>query len=144
MNQVQAQRFWEKVKQVDDCWIWTACIDHDGYGDVKIAGRRTRAHRAAYEHMVTTIPDGLVIDHLCRVRACVNPSHMDPVPNRVNVIRGDSRTNQQSAQTCCKFGHPFSESNTYIRPNGSRKCKQCGRDISARYRATLIRKGVAS
>lgn len=66
------------------CWIWQRGMYQGGYGHF----RDNYAHRASYEMHVGPIPDGLVIDHLCRVRACVNPSHMEPVTSGENTKRG--------------------------------------------------------
>lgn len=89
-------RFWAKVdKQTDDCcdcWLWTACVMRSGgthpYGLFKVSEKNMLAHRVAYEMLVGPIPDGLVIDHLCRQTLCVNPAHMEPVSQGENVRRG--------------------------------------------------------
>jgi hypothetical protein len=73
------------------CWIFTGALSTSGYGRV---GRGARAeglaqtHRVTYEHLVGPIPEGLDIDHLCRVRACCNPAHLEPVTRRENCLRG--------------------------------------------------------
>lgn len=74
------------------CWLWLASLRANGYGQVGRGGRGSGmelAHRAAYNLYVGPIPDGLVLDHLCRVRACVNPAHLEPVTNTENLRRGD-------------------------------------------------------
>ena len=82
-------RFWSKVHKGPDCWTWTAATDLDGYG-VFWTGKKMRgAHRIAYKQFVGQIPDGLQIDHLCRNRNCVNPTHMEVVTPRENNLRGD-------------------------------------------------------
>lgn len=71
------------------CMPWPGLINHKGYGKISIGGKGRQAHRAVYENVVGPIPDGLVIDHLCRNRCCVNPDHMEPVTNRENILRGE-------------------------------------------------------
>ena len=97
-----SERFWAKVDkggplpvyrpELGPCWLWTAACDHGGYGYLHIESRRgspkTGAHRVAYKLLVGPIPDGLDIDHLCRVPACVRPSHLEPVTRSENTIRG--------------------------------------------------------
>lgn len=103
------------------CWIWTAFIDRDGYGlfhNRKIGTKR--AHRFAYEGSIGPIPEGLVLDHLCRNRACVRPTHLEPVTDKVNAERGMVAT-----RTHCIRGHEFTERNTYIKSNGTRCCRAC-------------------
>ena len=70
------------------CWIWQLAIDQDGYGQVSINGRNLQAHRFYYEQSIGPIPDGLLLDHLCRVRCCVNPDHLEPVTTLENTRRG--------------------------------------------------------
>jgi hypothetical protein len=72
------------------CWEWTGAKDRDGYGTMHHRNRPYRAHRFAYEQFVGPIPDGLVIDHLCTNRGCVNPEHLEPVTNAVNIKRGET------------------------------------------------------
>lgn len=84
------ERFWSKVVEIDgdgSCWLWTAAKSGKGYGCVVIDRRRYPAHRVAYEMFVGPIPEGLEIDHLCRVRNCVNPAHLEPVTHAENVRR---------------------------------------------------------
>ena len=83
-----------------------------------------KVERVAYEMVVGPIPDGLQIDHLCRVRNCVNPDHLEPVTPRENTMRGYSIQAQNARKTHCIHGHPF-EGNTYARPDGNRECAVC-------------------
>lgn len=77
------------------CWTWLGAIDRDGYGRVGKDGRCLRVHRVAYESLIGAIPEGLVIDHLCRNRACANPLHLEPVTVRENFMRGQRRFSGQ-------------------------------------------------
>jgi hypothetical protein len=88
--------------------------------------------------LIGPIPPGLVTDHLCRVRACVNPSHMEPVTTRENNRRGEGFVGRNVTKVACQHGHPFDEANTYLYENGStthRLCRACRRQIEARRRA---------
>ncbi len=108
-----------------DHWMWGAHVDPTtGYGKIGAGGKRgghLYAHRVAYELYVGLIPEGLQIDHLCRVRACVRPAHLEPVTQLENVQRW-SRTILQ-----CRQGHVYDEANTKYRPNGHRYCRECNR-----------------
>ena len=85
---------------------------------------------------VGPLPDGLVLDHLCRNRACVNPEHLEPVTQSVNLLRGETVNAAASARTHCINGHEFSPVNTRISPSGRRVCRSCGRARSlAHWRA---------
>ncbi len=70
------------------CWIWQHKVDEDGYGRLRRNGKYLRAHRFFYEQHIGPIPGGFVVDHLCRIRNCVNPDHLEPVTNTENVARG--------------------------------------------------------
>jgi hypothetical protein len=85
------------------------------------------AHRWSYEALVGPIPPGLEIDHLCRVRNCVNPSHLEPVTKAVNILRGESMSARHARQTHCKSGHPFDAENTRMTTDGQRRCRTCDR-----------------
>lgn len=114
---------------INDCWEFQGARDPRGYGRVS---RKTYGynlvHRAAYEVLVGPIPDGLVLDHLCRNPSCYNPAHLEPVTQRINTLRGETLTAAKVAQTECIHGHPFDEFNTYIRPDGRRDCRTCHRE----------------
>lgn len=70
-----------------DCWLWTGYVAAGGYGEFHLAGRTRKAHRVAYELLVGPVPEGLDLDHLCRVRRCVNPEHLEPVTRQENLRR---------------------------------------------------------
>lgn len=155
------ERFWSKVDQTggkDACWPWLGRIEHHGYGRFTLPGsrqdsRRVYAHRFAYEvATATAIPKGLTIDHLCRVRECVNPAHLEPVTMIENLRRsprfkgggtGSRRVplgypapekglplpwpHANTRKTHCIHGHLFDEANTERRKNGNRNCRACAR-----------------
>lgn len=121
-----------KVSRTSGCWLFTGCTKPDGYGRFFYEGKQALAHRVGYEHFVGPIPAGLSLDHLCRVRNCVNPAHLEPVTHAENVKRGIGPTAINATKTHCVHGHPFDEANTYIHPTrGDRTCRAC-RIISIR------------
>lgn len=79
-----------RVTVTTDCWLWTGTMSRTGYGRVSIGGREIGAHRAVYEALVGPVPDGMQLDHLCRVTQCVNPDHLEPVTIGENIRRGHS------------------------------------------------------
>jgi hypothetical protein len=115
--------FWERVDRSGDCWPWLGPLTADGYGKAVKDRKPVRAHRLAYELLKGPIPAGLTIDHLCRNRRCVNPDHMEPVTNRVNVLRGIGPTAVRARQTVCIRGHALDG----IDHRGYRFCKECKR-----------------
>jgi hypothetical protein len=123
---------WKSLYRVDDsgCWIWTGSLDKHGYGqyDVQSVGKRKnwRAHRWVYTQLVGPISDIETLDHLCRVHACVNPAHLDPVPHEENVRRGNAGLHNR-AKTECPKGHPYDEENTRVTARG-RECIICSRE----------------
>jgi hypothetical protein len=129
------ERFW---RYVDDgagpaaCWLWRGARSR-GYGALYVGrpgGRRIieTAHRLAYElHHREPIPAAVTIDHLCRVRHCVNPRHLEVVSRGENVLRGAGLSAQHARATHCVAGHPFDAANTYRTPRGIRMCRACAR-----------------
>lgn len=126
------RRFISCVHKTDTCWLWMAHRDRDGYGRIQVRGKTLGAHRLAYEIFVGPIPQGLTIDHLCRIRHCVNPHHLDAVTLKVNVERGLSfRTSRHL--THCPHGHPYDSENTYINKKGRKVCRTCKREGKRRH-----------
>ena len=125
-------RFINKIR-VDEsgCWVWGAATDPTGYARFADGGKLWRAHRWAYERFVGPIPEGLDLDHLCRVRNCVNPEHLEAVTRRVNLLRA-----HVIGKTHCPQGHSYEGG--YIDPRGSRRCRECHR-IRSRIRRQLTK-----
>lgn len=135
-DSVQA-RFWKFVAPADNgCWNWTGYLG-TGYGLFRLNGRAERAHRLSYSWLVSPIEKSLVLDHLCRNRACVNPAHLEPVSFRENILRGVGPTAINARKTHCAHGHPYSEENTAHRKNKNvprtRVCRECERKSSREY-----------
>lgn len=107
------------------CWLWTKYQRHDGYGNFNVDGKQILAHRWAYINLVGPIPEGLYLDHLCRNRPCVNPSHLEPVTNKVNILRGIGATAINALKTHCPRGHPYDLFNTYKTEYTGRQCRTC-------------------
>ena len=122
-----AERFWTKVEPPgsDECWRWTGAQNGWGYGRIWVEGHMIAAHRVAYELTLGPIPKGLTLDHLCRNRLCVNPSHLEPVTWGENVLRGAGLTAANARKTHCPAGHAYSPANTYICREGYRHCRAC-------------------
>lgn len=128
------ERFIAKVNVTDDCWIWTAGRTGSGYGAFRYDGG-TVAHRFSYEAHVGPIPDGHVIDHLCRNKACVNPAHLEAVTQSENISRAPGLGEFQRAKSHCRNGHPYEGDNLYVYPSGQRGCRTCNRESHQRRRA---------
>jgi len=105
------------------CWRWTRTVLSNGYGQVTISCKRGSAHRTAYEMARGPVPDGLVLDHLCRFRACVNPDDLEPVTNRINILRGPSPAAWFAVALICTHGHSLEDA--HLRPSGGRTCRVC-------------------
>ena len=126
------ERFWIKVKESDSCWEWTASKTAGGYGQFNIGNNKNvYAHRLAYELLVGQIPEGLVIDHLCRNRACVNPDHLEPVTVDENLSRGRGQSQVLHHLGVCANGHPASESYRRKSTGNIVHCRTCLREKRA-------------
>lgn len=112
------ERWWELVDDSSHgCWLWQGNLNHKGYGRFHIKHSSVPAHVFGYEMIVGSIPEGLELDHICKVKDCVKPSHLEPVTGVVNVRR---------ANTHCRKGHLFTPENTYVTPSdGGRRCTIC-------------------
>lgn len=134
-------RFWSKVDKngpiptarpdLGPCWLWTDALTDRGYARIRLgANKQWAIHRVSYILFVGPIPDGLMPDHLCRVRHCANPDHLELVTSGVNTRRGQA--GQWKKGTHCVKGHEYTEENTYIHPKrGTRDCMRCRKERKA-------------
>ena len=130
-------RFWLHVDKgaADGCWLWTGKTTN-GYGVVDIGGRSGRlmkAHRVSYEAFKGPVPDGLDLDHLCRVRNCVNPDHLEPVTRFENLRRSPLTS---IGKTACQYGHDLGPAE----PGKRRLCTECHRRWDKERRADPARR----
>lgn len=136
-------RILEAIEHRDDCWLWGSGAMH-GYSGIKLdkelsellGVKQTTAHRVMYVLKNGAISSDLVIDHLCGIRNCVNPDHLEAVPQAVNVSRAPTAVATLNAQkTCCPQGHEYTSENTTL-SSGRRKCRTCHRRREATRRLT--------
>lgn len=122
-------RFRSRLRVVDGCWLYTRGQNGHGYGFFHAAGHRHLAHRWAYEQLVGPVPSEMVLDHLCRNRACCNPDHLDVVTVGTNTARGTSPGATAVRTDRCKRGHELTEDNVYRQPGKptERYCRACAR-----------------
>lgn len=116
------------------CWLSTMS-QSGGYAKIRVAGSSQGVHRAVYEKLIGPVPPGLDLDHLCRVRNCVCPFHLEPVLPRTNKLRGVGIAAINAAKTHCLRGHAYAEDSTSGRKAGAqrrcRACRQVLRDLKA-------------
>lgn len=138
------------------CWVWTGGRYPNNYGRMRVSNVSVRVHRVAYELLIGKIPRGLEPDHLCRNRLCVNPSHLEPVTRKENLMRGlgpQAARYRHANRKACKNGHLLSEDNLtisrqwhyrtgvyYVR----RQCKACNDVWCRRYRNKVKERAVAN
>lgn len=147
MDERTLARFMRKLKeQPNGCWYAEGRVRKDGYSDFTLLGKHQLGHRVAYEHFIGPIPHGLQVDHLCHTgdlscpggftcthRRCVNPEHLEAVTQRENALRGRSPAAKNAAKASCVAGHPFTQENTYLDPNGGRECRICRAELSRKW-----------
>lgn len=126
------------VFDANGCWLWTGSKSY-GYGKIGVGSRTdgtnamTQCHRVSYEHFRGPIPEGLTLDHLCRVRHCANPWHLEPVSVGENVRRGEAANIVSSRTNLCKRGHSLE--GAYITKRGSRQCRECQRERDRQFKS---------
>lgn len=141
-----------KINKSTGCWEWTGAKNEKGYGTIwggpgsKIP---LKAHRLAYEFFNGAIPEGLEIDHVCKNRACVNPSHLEAVDHRTNILRGTGPQALNAKKTHCPYGHPYIPENMYtpiVDGRPVRQCKTCvrKRQLEAYHRKRQVKLGESS
>lgn len=128
MTPADLRRFDRLVTKTDACWLWHGWTNKGGYGRSYFPDMHGLfyVHRVSYEHFVGPIPEGHHIDHLCRVRNCVRPEHLEPVAPAENIRRGLTGAHHKR-KTHCPSGHAYDAENTYVTKNGARKCRACQR-----------------
>lgn len=116
--------FWAHVHKTDDCWLWTGKLMRNGYG---CYGKPSRAaHRVAYEAERGPIPSGLDLDHLCRTRNCVRPSHLEPVTRGENLRRSElTGPGKNSRKTHCWRGHDLAVHASIVVTKAGIRKRQC-------------------
>lgn len=132
-------RFWQRVRKTTGCWLWTGTtftthgITYGQWTISKAGGKRVRelAHVFSYCLHYGPVPDGCVVDHLCRNGLCVRPDHLEAVPNRTNILRGEGVCAINARKTHCKRNHPLTPENLIQRSDGRRDCKLCDRERRA-------------
>lgn len=128
------------MRGLDDCWLWRGSVNNNGYGQFGVRNGEHHTtvfgHRAMYELWFGPIPEGAQVDHLCRVRRCCNPRHLEAVSPTENLrrrvpLRGSEHPHGR--KTHCPHGHPYDAENTYRTPEGKRSCRTCRRAAKKRF-----------
>jgi hypothetical protein len=120
----------QTVQDTKGCWLWAGHKNNNGYGQISINGKLELLHVAVYRRLIGPIPPGKELDHLCRTHHCGNPSDLDPVTHRVNLLRGNAPAAINARKLACKFAHRLSGLNLKTRADGHRNCVACLRAAS--------------
>lgn len=120
----------------DTCWLWYGCKNQGGYGQISIKNIPRLAHRITYEIFKGDIPRGLEIDHLCRVRNCINPDHLESVTKTENNRRAQPFRASLYTHSC--GDRHLKGDNLYISPNGDRNCRECNLKSVLKYQRKKV------
>lgn len=124
-NSIYVGRF-SPVAPQTRCWTWCGRKSRTGHGRLRYDGAEVSAHRFIYQFFRGPIGPKVNLDHLCRNRACVRPSHLEPVTGRENTLRGRGPTAKNARKVRCKKGHALVKANVYLRPGSRRReCRKC-------------------
>jgi hypothetical protein len=147
---VYERPFWARVEKngpipphrpdLGPCWIWLGAKNQYGYGRINQNGRLVVVHRMLYEQTVRKVSRSLTLDHLCRVRSCINPSHLEPVTAKVNSLRGEAPMVLVNRKRVCPRGH----TEFYSWKNGHIRCRTCKLESNRRYRENIRKESQAS
>lgn len=124
-----AARIFGRIDMSSECWLWTGAVTKDGYGKSAVGSRAAGTHRDVavhrwvYEYIVGEIPADLQIDHLCHVRHCANPAHLEPVTLAVN--QGRKWAKREPQDLCGRGLHRLTETAKFNRASGKRYCGVC-------------------
>ena len=125
LSPVEVERLTSKFRVGDGCWEWTAGRSIYGYGRFNLRHHNRLAHAVVYEWLAGPVPEGLVLDHLCRNRGCVRPDHLEAVTNQTNILRGVGVAAQYAGRTHCSHGHEFTPENTGFCEAWGKRARVC-------------------
>lgn len=137
------RRILDQLVSEGDCLVFKGTTLPNGYTQIYGPDKYYRTHRLVYQECVGPLHDDLVIDHICRNRACVKPSHLRQITNEENVMIGEGPAAKNARKTHCDSGHEFTNQNTYFytdagRPGKTfRGCKACRRKSLKKWRAKV-------
>lgn len=127
LSEDRTRFFWSRVQKTESCWSWTGAFFRAGYGVIVVEKKHMSAHRYSFLLQNGYLPK--CIDHVCRNRACVNPTHLEDVSQRENVLRGDAPAAKNARKSHCKRGHLLAGENLRLTARGHRACKTCQREV---------------